>query len=119
MDKIALKRLEKRVKEKARMVTRAPVYIRLATFKDKTEKARLVKYINPLEYEIVIQRQYFIQNQNNPKLLDQIVAHELAHINHPPGSHDRAWKMDCLRFGGMDRCVARGIDKLRIKRLII
>jgi hypothetical protein len=100
----------------AKKITDAPVFMRVGKFKDKTEVARLVKYSKPTEYEIVFDRRAINKCREKGPACEQqmrkVISHELAHISHP-NRHSKEFHDECIRLGGGDRCVARGIERRR------
>jgi hypothetical protein len=97
--------------KQSKKATNRPVYLRTnGHFKDKKEAARLVKYKNPNEYEIVFKETYYRRNQNDTHKIKGIMGHELAHIKYP-NTHDSNFKKEARRLGAGEYAVARGKAK--------
>jgi hypothetical protein len=119
-----LKNLEPFTERTAKRVTDAPVSLVVGRFRDKSDMARLVKYksnsrgkkkgVAPIKYEVAVSRQAINKiREKFPKTymreMKKIIAHELAHIKHPD-RHTKAFKMECRRLGGCNRCIRCGVD---------
>ena|SRR5271157_274258 len=99
------------LEKNSKKVTDKSVYLDVnGHFKDKTEVARLVKYNKPTEFEVVFKENFYQHNQNKPTVIKGIMAHELAHINHP-NTHDAAFKEEAKKLGAGRYAVAHGKSK--------
>jgi hypothetical protein len=111
-----LKKMDVYLEKTARKATDSPVYLKVSSFKDRTEVARLVRYTKPTEYEVVFSKQKIDECRKKGPVCEremkQVISHELAHINHPD-IHSAAFRTECHRLGGGNRCVARGIERRR------
>jgi hypothetical protein len=100
----------------AKKATKAPVFLKVSNFRDKTEVARLVRYTKPTEYEVVFSKRAINTcREKGPaceREMKQVISHELAHINHP-NTHSAGFRGECRRLGGGNRCVARGVERSR------
>jgi hypothetical protein len=94
------------------------VFFRVSRFHSHDDRARLMKFEPdangrrkkmPTEYEVVVDRRLLQEHEKNPQVIKRVISHELAHFKHP-NTHGQAFKRECRRLGGGNRCVARGIE---------
>jgi hypothetical protein len=113
------KQYDKTVERKGKQVTKAPVFFGLVKCIpndngrgcDKKAAASVIGYRKPTEYEVVMKESYFNRNQNNPRKVNKILSHEVAHIAPGCNNHGSKWKNTAKRLGAGEYATAVGTLK--------
>jgi len=116
-----LHQLDQYTQRTAKKAGVTPVFFRVSRFHSHDDRARMMKFEPdaegrrknlPTEYEVVVDRRLLQEHEKDPRVIRQVISHEIAHFKHP-NTHNAAFKRECHRLGGGDRCVARGVDEGR------
>jgi hypothetical protein len=98
-----LGRYEKFTIMKGRLVTPRPVTLRINdNAHTENATAHTLKYSNPTRYAVVFAGGFYRYHKNNPYVINNIILHELAHIDHPY-DHCEGFRKVAQRLGTAPR----------------